>query len=243
MGITSYSYQTQTLCEPDLQGLPLTEIKKAIKAAFSIDLTDLQAFEIQQTGCTTVQLPYYITTPADGEWKDSATVEVFLIRFPWATDGFIRDGITKIINGAGGAFGVRVKEGSDRVEGDKYTAVLQSKGTPWAFIAGAIIGAVVAGAILYWVIITPLEGAKESLKKTIDEVKAEIKQAEERGDISPEEADELTAKLKKAEEEGKPWWETIRFEEFKPIIEMAPAILTLSLVATILGMIPRPRRD
>lgn len=198
-----------------------------------------------------------VTAAEAAIWNKVAKIEIDFIRLPFVADDYIKNGLIGICNGAflvvgySGVLEARTC-GLKQIDWMFWRAtidVYKIEGAtpfPWAYIAGAAAGAIFTGTIIYLVRVIPLLEALQEVARDITEVMSEKHQAFEQGKIDKETADRLNAKLEEAKEKAEeagddPFKDWVKY--LKPIMEMLPMILAFALIATVVGMIPRPRRD
>jgi len=199
-------------------------------------------------------------TEEEEEPKKLGTLEVHFIRLPGVSDDYIKNGLTNLINGV--LYTTEIP-GSVWVENPRLskiddlrwictfdlvgyeTKVVQMGGIGKvaALIAGLVIGIILAGVIIYWVKVVPLEAALEEVSKTISEVEDEIDRAVKEGLIDEETAEELKDMLGEAREKaraaGEPeWWEQwVKY--FEPVFKVAPMFIMLIFLLILLSYLPR----
>ncbi|MEM2613624.1 MAG: hypothetical protein QXO15_05265 [Nitrososphaerota archaeon] len=186
-----------------------------------------------------------------------AEIDVYFIRLPFVGDDYVKNGLKSIVDGA-----LQVAEWSSWTGGKRLwsdnprlkevawgcwccTLDVFSEGTPipWHLIVGIIIGAVLAGVIIYYVQIRPLQEALVETAKTISEVQQELTQAHEEGEIPTETYTKITRQLeeaqKKAIEVGAPNPSIDWAKYLGKALEYAPFILGVIVFITILDMLRR----
>lgn len=124
-----------------------------------------------------------------------------------------------------------------------YTAGVDKFGSPIPVIIVAFFaGLVVAGVIFYYFAWKPLAQKAEVQTKTIEDVKAELEEAQRDGVISESEAQKITAIIEegqaKAEEAGTPsdWFKKLE-ETTGLVLKALPAILATVVVVSVLGIV------
>jgi preprotein translocase subunit YajC len=182
-----------------------------------------------------------------------AEIDVYFIRLPFVSDEQINDGIKKICQFAFDIFAPELVAGDVRLECQwdafwKATVDVYSRGTPipWAFIAGFIVGAVVSGIIIYFVVIRPLKEAMVSVAKDISQVISEKEKAVEEGKLDKETAAKLNSMLSQAYQRAKeageeePWEAWVKY--LQPVFELLPLVLIVAIIAYVLVALPPPQR-
>lgn len=187
-----------------------------------------------------------------------AEIDVFFIRFPWATDGSITSNIVSNCNSAFALYEPGLRAENPRLSQVKWAfwkctvdVIGTASPVPWPLIIGFILGVVIAGLIIYWVVVRPVKEAAQEIVMDIDSVIASKYDALARGDITQEYADQLDADLEeaksKAEEAGKdPLYDWVDY--LKPILEIIkymPYIIAgtigIVFISTLASAIPRRR--
>jgi len=178
-----------------------------------------------------------------------AEIDIYFIRLPGVSDDYIKNGLIQICNGVFSiaepnleAKSVTLKQVNWMFWCGTVDVYQKEQSTPWAFIAGAIIGAVLAGIIIYWVVVRPLKETMVSVSKKISDVEAEIDQAVTEGKIDQETANKLKSMLEsartEAEKAGEDWlYDWVKY--LKPVIEILPLVVVLAIISAIVGIIPR----
>jgi len=262
--VASYTIYLETLgintlrIKPSMIGNVVTFRFRGVKTGSTAD-----PITISIKGAVPTPTPTPTPTPAPAKQK-VADVEIHFIRLPFVSDDFIKQGCETIVNGAlWMAEKLSLTEGKHlwtakedielkQIDWARWVAIcpVYSEGTPipWAFIAGLIVGAVVAGIIIYFVQVRPLKETLVNVSKRIDQVISEIEDAKQRGEIPPEKADQLINELRGASEEARragedPFYEWTKY--FEPVVKAIPTILMFALaiviVSAVVGLIQRRR--
>jgi len=183
--------------------------------------------------------------------EEAAEIDVYFIRLPYVSDDYIKDGLKTICNTAFQVAGhPQLSVGDIRLQQVNWAFwkasvdVMKPVGdpVPWALIAGIIIGAVLAGVIMYYVEIKPREENAAEATKKIEDVIAEVEKAKSEGKVDPDTASKIESMLKEAEQKaggaGAPedWTKWIQ-----PMMQMLPALLMVAVVIAVLGVMQRAR--
>jgi len=198
---------------------------------------------------TPTPTPTPAPTPVE---KKEAEVDIHFIRLPFVTDEQIKNGMLNLVNGVLKIFAPKMYAKNPVLTQTswatwKCTLEIYSTASPapWVLIAGVILGAVLAYAIIYFVEIRPLKETLVKLSKKLVEVMNEKEKALAEGRISKDFADRLNKMLKEAEEDARRAGEDpLRdwFKHFQPIVEFLPTFLMLILLIALISAVPLPKR-